>query len=102
MNVDEVRLRCEAIIPDLLEHHRPGHDLAGPPHEVFEQLALARQQVERARATAPCPGNEIEFQAADPQNRLAHIGRTTQQGFDPGGQLAKDEGFGQVVVAAGP
>ena len=46
MHVDDVGLRIEVIVPDILEQHRAGNDLIGMAHEEFEQPELARQQVE--------------------------------------------------------
>ena len=36
VDVDHVGLGIEVIVPHVLEQHRPGHDLAGMLHQVFE------------------------------------------------------------------
>src|SRR5579871_89637 len=37
LDIDDVGLGHEFEIPDILEQHRPGHDLVGPAHEIFEE-----------------------------------------------------------------
>src|SRR6516225_6109389 len=40
-DVHDVRLRIEAVLPDVREDHRLRHHLARITHQVFEQLELA-------------------------------------------------------------
>ena len=55
MHVDDVGLRVEVIVPDILEQHRAGHHLTGVAHEEFEQAELARQEFDLlARRAARC------------------------------------------------
>src|SRR5664280_497311 len=42
VDVDNVGLRIEVIVPDVLEQHSAGHHLAGVLHQIFEQAKLAR------------------------------------------------------------
>src|SRR5258708_30420200 len=51
MHIDEIRVRDETIVPDLLEEHRSGHHLALVADHVFEEPELAREQVDAAVAT---------------------------------------------------
>src|SRR5271155_846437 len=46
LDVDDVGLRHELEIPHILEQHRSGHDLAGAPHEIFQQGEFPRQQID--------------------------------------------------------
>src|ERR1700722_18769217 len=46
MDVDEVGARVEVIMPDLLEEHGSGDNLAMVPDQMFEQAELPRLQVE--------------------------------------------------------
>ena len=46
VHVDHVGLRIEVIVPHVLQQHRAGHDLAGMPHQIFEQAELARLQLQ--------------------------------------------------------
>src|SRR5258708_38958619 len=45
MNVDDVGLRIEVIVPDALEKHGARHDLIGMAHQVLEHLKLPRLQL---------------------------------------------------------
>ena len=55
MDVDDIGLRVEVIVPDILEQHGAGHDMAGIAHEIFEQLEFARLQQDRlARRASRC------------------------------------------------
>ena len=67
MHVDDVGLRVEVIVPDVLEQHRAGHDMAGVAHQVFEQLELARQQLDRLVAALDRAGQQVELEVGDPQ-----------------------------------
>jgi hypothetical protein len=46
VHVDHVGLRIEMIIPNVLQQHGAGHDLAGMPHQIFEQAEFARLQLQ--------------------------------------------------------
>src|SRR5690606_45832 len=47
VDVDDIGLRIEMIIPDVLEQHGARHDLTGMAHQVFEQAELPRLQRNR-------------------------------------------------------
>src|SRR5512132_1389161 len=47
VHVDDVRLRIEVVVPDALEQHGSGYDLALVAHQVLEQSELPRLQVDR-------------------------------------------------------
>src|ERR1700728_4085788 len=61
LDVDDVGLRHEFEIPHVLEQHRPGHDLAGPAHEIFEQGEFLRQQIQQLSRTVYGPPDEDPF-----------------------------------------
>src|SRR5579864_6562701 len=42
MNIDDVGLRIEVVIPDLLQEHGAGDDVPGMPHQILEEPELAR------------------------------------------------------------
>ena len=44
MHVDDIGLRVEMIVPDVLQQHGARHHLAGVLHQIFEQAELARLQ----------------------------------------------------------
>src|SRR5579859_6412859 len=48
MGLDNIGARVEMEIPDLLEQHLAGHQPALVDHQIFQQLPLARHQLDRA------------------------------------------------------
>src|SRR6266478_3687935 len=46
VDVDDIGLQREMVLPHILEQHRPRDHLAGMTQEVFEKLELARQQID--------------------------------------------------------
>src|SRR5208282_848407 len=51
VDVDQIRLRHIAIMPNVLQEHCTGNDLAGTAHEIFQKLELGWQQIENALTT---------------------------------------------------
>jgi hypothetical protein len=64
MNVDDIRLGVEMVIPDVLEKHRAGDDLAGMPDQVFKKPELARLQRDLLRAARHAMGQPVEHEVA--------------------------------------
>src|SRR5208282_6032838 len=83
VDVDDVGLRQELVVPDVLEQHRPGDDLVWPAHEVFEQLELARQQIDAPIAAPDLALDEIHLERAGAQAGRARIGDASRQSLDP-------------------
>jgi hypothetical protein len=52
MRLDDIRLRIEMNIPDVFEQHCARRDAAFVAHQISQQLAFARLQIDR-RAGAP-------------------------------------------------
>ena len=75
MDVDDVGLRQEFVVPDILKQHGAGDDLSGPAHEIFEQLELARQQIDTLAVAARLALDEIEFERPDFEPRGARAFR---------------------------
>ena len=101
LDVDDIGLGDEFEIPHVLEQHRPGHDLAGAAHEIFEQGEFPRQQIDRLAVALYGPLDEVHFQRAGLQSRLPHVAAPAQERFDARRQFADVERLDQVVVAAG-
>jgi hypothetical protein len=47
LHIDNVGVRRGLEIPNVLEKHRSGDGLAGPPHKVFKQLEFPWNQVDQ-------------------------------------------------------
>src|SRR5579864_8834902 len=65
MGFDDVGLRVEMIVPDIFEKHRPGHDLSGVPHQIFEQAEFARLQGDRLAGALYDARQHIELEVTD-------------------------------------
>src|SRR5579875_575699 len=78
MNIDQIRLRQKAIVPDILQKHCPGDDLARTAHEIFQKLELGWQQIKHAGA--------------------ARVVRSPKKRFDARREFAHVERLGQVIV----
>src|SRR3984957_19079660 len=103
MHVDHVGLRVEMIIPDVLQQHGAGHDLAGMPHQIFEQAEFARLQLQLLPGAADFVRQPIELEIADPIDRLlAALAGPAGQRLDARQQFGKSVRFCQIIVAAGP
>ncbi len=102
MHVDDVGLRIEVIVPDVLEKHGPGDDLAGMLDQVLEQPELARLQGHGTTRAADTVAETVELEIADPVHRL-HVARLAapRQCLDAGEQFGEGIGLGEIIVAAG-
>src|SRR5208337_3412049 len=104
VDVDDVGLRIEMVVPDMFEQHGPGDDLAGVLHQVFQQAELARLQHDLLAAAGHLVGEAVEREVADPVHCLFGRpgGAAARQGLDPGEQFGECVRLGEIVVAAGP
>src|SRR5262249_30910214 len=102
IDVDDVGGGIEMQVPNVLQQHGPRYDLAFVAGQIFQQLELARQQVDVATATAHRAGHEIKLEIADAQDRfLHHRCAATRERLDARQQFGKRERFDQIIVAAG-
>ena len=61
MNIDKVRFRIEVIVPYVLEEGCTRQQFVAALHHVFEQLELARSQIDWPVATLRSSIDEIEL-----------------------------------------
>src|SRR5262245_3983743 len=101
VDIDDVGRGVEVQIPDVLQQHRAGDDLALVAHEVLEHLKFARQQLDLLPAARHRPRDQVELEIADAQHRLLDD-RAAAPGerFDPRQQFREGERLDEVVVAA--
>ncbi len=101
MHVDDIGLRIEVIVPDILQQHRSGDHLVGMAHQIFEQLELARLQRDLPGAPAHLARHRIHMQVADGQRDLmVHAVRPPVQSVQARQQFAEGKRLGEVIVAA--
>jgi hypothetical protein len=61
MNVHEIRFGNDSIIPNLFQEGPPRQQFVAPLHHVFEQLKLARPQIDLTVAALHSSIQEIEL-----------------------------------------
>src|ERR1700733_2118211 len=65
VDVDDVGLEREMILPDLLQQHRARDDPSGMAQEIFQKAKLARQQIDPRIAAMDGLFDQIHFEIAD-------------------------------------
>src|ERR1700721_3749201 len=100
LDIDDIGLRHEFEIPDVLEQHPPGDDLVRPAHEIFKKSELSWQQIYKLAVATDGSLDEIHFQETDLQSRESRVMSTAQEGFDSRGQFADVERLYEIVIAA--
>src|SRR5260370_12614644 len=75
MDVDQVALRNELVVPHLFQQRGARQDLSFATHHVFEQAEFARQQINPAVTALGGALDEIKLEWADPEHRIAAIWR---------------------------
>src|SRR5580704_4558733 len=83
MYVDHIGLRIEMVVPDVLKKHGSGNDLAGMPHQIFEQAEFARLQLQLLAGAADLVRKPIQFEIADTiDGFLAALSRPARKRLD--------------------
>src|SRR5579859_5520787 len=100
VDIDDVGLEREVVLPHFLQQHRAGDYLAGMPQKVFEQLELARQQIDLGVPAMHRLFDQVHFKIAYPQLRGSHIVETAQQRLDSRGELGHRKRLGEIIVAS--
>ena len=103
VHIDDVGLRVEVIVPDVLEQHRPGDDLVAVAHQVFEQAEFARLQVDLLAGAADRARNDVNFKIADDIARRHGRRRlmpAAPQRLDAREKLGEGVGLYEIIVAA--
>src|SRR6478609_7068228 len=105
VELDDVRLAAEVVVPDAVEDLRLGQVPLGVAHEVAQQLELGRGQLDRRAAADDLMAVLVEGQVPDGDHRVLLVGRdhgrAAHQRAQPGDHLLEAERLGDVVVAAG-
>src|SRR6516164_5456898 len=100
VHVDDICLRIEMIIPDIFQQHRAGDDLAGMPHEIFEQAKLPGLQLYFLAGATYFVRQAVQLQIGYAVNRfLAAAAAPSRQRLDARQQFGKGIRLGQIIVA---
>ena len=103
VDVDDVRLWVEVIVPDVLEQHRARHDLSGVLHQVLEKAIFARLQQDVVSGPRHAMRQPIENEIADRVACLLLLrNRPAAERFDASQQFGIGVGLRQIIVAACP
>src|SRR5580692_6070462 len=100
VDVDDVGLQREVILPDVLQQHRAGDHPPGMPEKVFHQPELARQQIDLGVAAMHGLFDQVHFEVANAQLRGAYIVKPAQQRIHPRDKLHHRERLGEIVIAS--
>src|SRR5262249_55061400 len=102
IDVDDVGRGIEMQIPDVLQQHRAGHDLALVANEIFEDLEFPRQQLDVAAAAGHGSQHEVHSEITDTQHGLFHHGGAAPgQSLHAGQQFGESKRLDEIIVAAG-
>ena len=101
VDVDDVGLGIEVVVPHVFQEHGAGDDLSGVAHQVLEQPELPGLQLDLPAGAGDGAGQQIHLQVGDFQPGLRRFSATApEQGLEAGVELREGEGLDQVVVAA--
>src|SRR5674476_931189 len=104
VQLDDVRLPAEVVLPDAVEDLRLGQHAPRVPHEVAEQLELGCGQVDLRTGAEHLVAVLVQHQVPDHQVGVGGLrggSGPAEQGAQPGHHLLKAERLGDVVVATG-
>src|SRR5579884_2575774 len=105
VNVHRLAVAHEVDAPDLLDQRLAGLDPARASHEVGEQLELPGGELHLRAVDQHAAGGAVDHEVAD-LLPFGHVllgqprAGATDDGVDPGQDLAHGEGLGDVVVGA--
>ena len=92
IDVDDVGGGVKAQIPYMLQQHRARHHPALIADQIFQQLELARQQLDGVAAAAHRSRHQIELKIADAQHCFLDDGiAAPRQRLDAGQQFRKTQ-----------
>src|SRR3954463_8790200 len=103
VELDDVALAAEVVLPDPVEDLRLGQHPLGVAHQVAQQLELGGGEPDVVAAAGHLVALLVQGQVADDQHTVVghHAAGPAQQTAQPGGHLLQAEGLGDVVVSAG-
>ena len=102
MNVDEVGLGDEFVIPDILQQHGACHHLVFAAHHIFEEPELSWQELDYTIPPLCGSFDEIELERTDLEGCGPAVCRPAQQGLDPGDQFHGRERFCEIIITTRP
>src|ERR1700722_11125464 len=99
VDVNDVGLEREMILPDFLQQHGPRDHSSGMAKEILQKTKLARQQIDPGAAAVDSLFDQIHFEIADVQFRGAYVIEAAQHRLYPRRKFDHRKWLCQVVVA---
>ena len=100
VNVDDVGEVFEAFVPDMLDDHGAGEDLADVGDHIFEQGVFFGGQFDPAAGAADTLGEAIDFEVGQAEDVSPFGGRAAQESFNADEELGECKRLGEVIVSA--
>jgi hypothetical protein len=101
VDIDDIGLGIEMVVPHLLQQHGPGHDLTAVTHEVLEQAELPGLQLDLSPGAPDPARQQVHLQIRDLQSRLGRLSVTSSnQGPEARFELGEGERLDQIIVPA--
>src|SRR5262249_37091878 len=99
IDVDDVGVGIEVKVPDMLQQHRARHHPTLVANEIFEELELARQQLDLLATPANDARYQIHLEIAGAQNCfLDGCAAASGQRLDPRQHLDECERLDEVII----
>src|SRR5688500_3581242 len=101
VDLDDVRVALEVVVPDVLEDLGLAYGLAATPNEVLEERELPRRQLDLGVAATNASRGGVELQVAGGDDRRALACAPAQERPQPRDEHDVRERLCEVVVGAG-
>src|SRR5215831_47831 len=101
-HLDDVGLRVEVEVPDVLEDHRLRYRPPCVAHQILEQRELAGLELDFLATARDGTRQQVDDKLADGETcGLGRPARAAYERVNPGYELGEDERLGHVVIAPG-
>src|SRR5512139_1513953 len=101
VDLDDVRVPVEVVLPDAVEQLELRGDEPGPPHQVLEHRELPRREPDLGHPPPASAPRRVDAQVTHLDGHRGAARGPPQQGPDVGDEHRERERLGQVVVGAG-
>src|SRR5688572_20021847 len=102
MHVDHVGLGIEVIIPDILQKHGAGDDVAGIAHQIFKELELAGLQENGLASAGDRSRQKIHLKVEHAEASLLRLGGAAAgEPLDASQKLRERIRFRQIIISTG-
>src|SRR5438105_4122011 len=100
VDLHDVVVAVEGVVPHVLDDVRLRHDLARPVHQVLEQRELPGRELDFDVAPPAPVRRRVEAEVAGPEHGRTFPPAPADEGPEVGDQHHEREGFGEEIVGA--